>query len=395
MAGIISEPFECYRDGIRIAGTRFYPEGGRYLPVMIVSHGFMADQRSVRDYARKFSEMGYASFCFDFNGGSIRNKSAGATTEMSVLTEVEDLKAVIAYTKGLGYTDPERVSLMGCSQGGMVSALTAAELQDEIERLILFYPALCIPDDARKGAMMFARFDPDNPPEIIPCGLMKLGAVYALDVKDMDVFEAIRPYRGPVLIVHGNKDNIVDIDYSKKARKVYSGGTVLGAARKQPRKDMVLEIIDGAGHGFRGEEDTLAMQLVEQFLQGRTDVLQIDVRLDAVIRSGSFSRMHVSIPFGGQAKGIWFNGTVQEGASDEQEYEWGRPKAFAASYTIEGVDYTGTPCTVRIVNRFNGKRWKPEVTTDSRALDFLNGADLTAVLQNRKKGPLVHIFANL
>ena len=37
---------------------------------------------------------------------------------------------------------------MGCSQGGFVSALVAAKNNFPIEKLVLFYPALCIPDDA-------------------------------------------------------------------------------------------------------------------------------------------------------------------------------------------------------------------------------------------------------
>ena len=393
MAKIISERFTCRRDGLAICGTWFRPEEGDNLPIMIISHGFMVDQRSVRNYAKRFAAMGFATFSFDFNGGSIHSRSEGPTTEMSVLTEVEDLKAVIAYAGSLPWTDGLRVSLAGCSQGGMVSALTAAELQEAVERLILFYPALCIPDDARKGAMMFARFDPDNPPEVINCGPMKLGACYVNDVKNMDVFEAIRPYAGPVMILHGNKDEIVDVEYARKARKVYNGGTPAKAPRRQPRRDMMLEIIDGAGHGFNREEDEFAFGAIRQFLQGRTDVVQVDVRLDEIRRMGTPAKLHVSIPFGGKAKGIWFHGEIEPGASDEQEYAWGKPVAFAATYTITGEDYTGTPCRLDIVNRFDGKSWKPEVHTDSEALAFLNGADLTAVLQNRKKGPLVHIFA--
>ena len=49
-------------------------------------------------------------------------KSDGKTTEMSVLTETKDLEAVIEYVRNLSYTDSEKILLMGCSQGGFVSA---------------------------------------------------------------------------------------------------------------------------------------------------------------------------------------------------------------------------------------------------------------------------------
>ena len=64
-------------------------------------YGFMAFQDTVRQYAVALAEMGYVSYCFDFCGGCvIKGKSDGRTTEMSVLTEVKDLEAVIQYARG-------------------------------------------------------------------------------------------------------------------------------------------------------------------------------------------------------------------------------------------------------------------------------------------------------
>ena len=55
----------------------------------------MAFQDTVRQYAILMAELGYASYCFDFCGGSVvKGKSDGKTTDMSVLTEVKDLEAV-------------------------------------------------------------------------------------------------------------------------------------------------------------------------------------------------------------------------------------------------------------------------------------------------------------
>ena len=43
--------------------------------------------------------------------------------------------------------DKKRIVLIGESQGGLVSALAAAERKRQISSLILIYPALCIPDN--------------------------------------------------------------------------------------------------------------------------------------------------------------------------------------------------------------------------------------------------------
>mgnify|MGYP001152855406 FL=1 len=173
---------------------------------------------------------------------------------MSVLTEVEDLLAVIKYVQQREDVDAKRISLLGCSQGGVVSALTTAKLKSGIERLVLFYPAFCIPDDARRGRMLFAKFDPANIPPVISRFPMKLGDVYVKAVIDMDIYEEIRGYDGPVLLVHGTADKIVDIAYARKAREVYKHCEYLE--------------IEGTGHMFSKEHDRIAMGALQKFMMG-------------------------------------------------------------------------------------------------------------------------------
>ncbi len=256
-SGISERLFECMRDGLTIRGTEYRPAGEK-LPIAIVSHGFMAFQDTVRQYAKALAGMGYAAYCFDFCGGSVvKGKSDGRTTEMSVLTEVLDLEAVIRYARSMEYTDQERVLLMGCSQGGFVSALTAAKAENAVEQLILFYPALCIPDDARAGKMMMAKFDPRNVPETFWCGPMKLGRRYVTDVIGMDPYEEIAGFGGDVLIVHGTDDRIVKPEYAVRAAETY---------RKGPGR-VVLEMIEGGGHGFSARHDALAIGMIGRFLE--------------------------------------------------------------------------------------------------------------------------------
>ena len=198
------------------------------------------------------AEMGYVAFTFDFCGGSAMcGKSDGKTTEMSVRTETKDLKAVIEYVRNLSYTDSEKILLMGCSQGGFVSALVAAKNNFPIEKLVLFYPALCIPDDARAGKMMMAKFDPQNVPDTFRCGLMKLGCCYAMDVMQMDAFAEIKNYAGRVCIVHGTKDKIVDVSYAKRAAEAYKSTMPIGM---QDSKRVQLHFIDGGGSAAAGRK---------------------------------------------------------------------------------------------------------------------------------------------
>lgn len=258
MKKIIQSKFSCQRDGLTIRGYEYRPQGEN-LPIAIVSHGFMANLMTVKHYAQFLAEMGYVAFCFDFCGGCVMmGKSDGKTSDMSILTEVCDLCAVIEYAKGLDYTDSSIILLMGCSQGGFVSALTAAKLKNEIRKLVLFYPALCIPDDAKAGKMMCARFDPQNIPEIVKCGPMKLGRCYVADALNMNPFDEIKGYEGDVLIVHGTADKIVASHYAEEAKSVYM-------AREQG--SVRLHFIEGGGHMFSKKHDKIAIEHLGNFVR--------------------------------------------------------------------------------------------------------------------------------
>ena len=247
--------FECQRGNLTIRGYAY----GEPLPdkqAVIISHGFLANQSTTRDYALTLAEDGFLTVTFDFNGGGIGSKSDGKTVDMTLLTEKEDLLSVVAAVQAQYH--PASISLMGCSQGGFVSALTAKELgKGTVSGLILFYPALCIPDDARKGHMMFYRFDPNNVPDILGHIPMKLGGDYARVVMDMDPFEEIRGYDGPTLLVHGTEDNVVNINYARKAKDCFA----------------VCEYheIIGGGHGFSGKHDEEAKQILRAFIKRRKD----------------------------------------------------------------------------------------------------------------------------
>ena len=257
---IIETDFECYREQLTIRGVEVRPEGVEGLPVAVVSHGFMSTKARTIGYARQLAEWGFAAYCFDFCGGSVESTSDGETTEMSVLTEKRDLEAVIEYAQDQSYTDSSKLVLMGCSQGGFVSALAAVELGDAVSALVLFYPAFCIPDDARRGVMVEARFDPDDIPDMIDCGPMMLGWVYPTAVIDMDVAKEIAPYTGPVFLAHGTADELVGVSYAKDAYQTYTEGN----PEDHPEKELLL--LENAQHGFTDQENEQAMDAVKAFL---------------------------------------------------------------------------------------------------------------------------------
>lgn len=217
---------------------------------VIMSHGFLANERMCFKYAKLLAEMGFLAVTFDFCGGGIISRSDGHSQDMTVMTEKADLLAVI---KGVrDQFSPTEITLLGCSQGGFVSGLLAAELgKDIIDRLIMFYPAICIPDDARNGKMMFFKFDPDHIPAILGRFPMKLGGEYATTVISMDPYEEMKGYDGPVLLIHGTADKIVNISYARKLKEIYP--------------DCRYEEIDG-GHMFKGKADEQACRILRDYM---------------------------------------------------------------------------------------------------------------------------------
>ena len=244
--------FTCQRGTLKIRGTRFC--GAPNAPIAVISHGFTGDRSQLVTYAQAVADMGFDCYTFDFCGGGLGSESDGATDQMSVLTETEDLKAVIRWACAESGDPARAVTLIGCSQGGFVSALVAAELGSKVQALVLFYPALCIPDDARRGKMILAEFDPKQIPETFSCGPMLLGRCYVTDVNTMDPFARITAYRGPVLILHGGADSLVPLAYSERAARAYGS-------------HCTLKVIEGADHGFVGAQDAQAIQEMQQFLR--------------------------------------------------------------------------------------------------------------------------------
>ena len=244
------EPFSCTRGTLTIRGHVWGKTEGRQHAV-VLSHGFLANEKMCRTYAKLLADMGFLAVTYDFCGGGVVCRSDGLKQDMTVLTEVEDLKAVLGAVQGFS---PLSVSLLGCSQGGLVSGLVAAEMgAQSIRSLMLFYPAVCIPDDARKGKMMFYRFDPQNVPDLLGRFPMKLGGGYARAVMDMDPFKLLGGYTGPVLLIHGPADKIVDISYARTLKDVYQNCSY-------------LEIQKGR-HMFKGKYDRQACAKLREFAE--------------------------------------------------------------------------------------------------------------------------------
>ena len=226
------------RDGNRIFGMMYYNSASsKKQPAVILSHSSSLTHEAMSGYALAIAKMGYAAYCFDFCGGSDKSKSDGKTDEMTVFTEVEDLRSVVKTVKSLGYVESSEVYLLGSSQGGLVSALLADECPDDFAGMILFYPAFNIPEMVSKfsGFGDWGDFGDFGDWGDFG-GMMSMSEAYINSIKDFDVWSHIGKFSKPVCIIHGTADMIVPISNSEKAVGLYPSAT--------------LNKIEGANHGF-------------------------------------------------------------------------------------------------------------------------------------------------
>lgn len=236
------------RDGMKIYGQIYVPKGIDVpMPALVFSHGFGGSHTTGASYARELASHGYVVYCFDFCGATSSSRSDGKTTDMSIFSEESDLLAVMETIRLLDFVDAEELYLIGTSQGGMVSAMAAADKSEYVKAAILIYPALCIADNAKEwfGTQ-------ENIPETYNLWGVTLGRAYFERLFGYDTFGHIKKYDGPVLIIHGDKDSTVPVSYAYRAAETYDNAT--------------LKIIEGAGHGFYGGSFDLAMGYISEFL---------------------------------------------------------------------------------------------------------------------------------
>ena len=239
-------------NGRNIYGEILLPEGKEgKLPTVICSHGFGSSYSLCENIAGKpLAAQGYAAVCCDFCGGSKKTKSDLTMMDMSIMTEKEDLLAIIDFVKTLDFVDTDNLFLLGESQGGCVSGITAPERKDDLKAMVLYYPAFCIPDMAHE------RFkSKEEITEKCDAFKLEISRKYYADVWDLDIYKTIAAFDKPVLIMHGDKDEMVPHKYGKMAAEAYP--------------DAVFETFEGEVHGWSGKGKVKAFKRSLEFLNSQ------------------------------------------------------------------------------------------------------------------------------
>ncbi|SFC48567.1 alpha/beta hydrolase family protein [Butyrivibrio sp. YAB3001] len=240
-----------HESGRMIRGLIYRPKAEGQFPVVIFSHGFGSNYHALMHHGPAYAQHGIVCAFFDFCGGGAESTSDGSMKDMTVMTEASDLVKVMEKVATLSYVDTSSIYLQGESQGGFVSAIVGRAYQEDVKGLILWYPAFVIPDDARSRIK-------NGQSEAMGFELSK---DYDAVAQDIDVEDLQTGFNKPVLILHGDKDPIVPIEYSRTAAANYGHAT--------------LKEIEGAEHGFNEEEGEFAREASIAFIKIYEGIMRV------------------------------------------------------------------------------------------------------------------------
>ena len=239
--------FSCSRDGRKIFCEMVTPAGEGPFPLVVWAHPF-GDNSHVIDHTEA-AQHGIAVCAFDFCGGAPDSRSDGASTDISVVTEAADLQTVLKKMTELPEVDPDRIYLMGMSQGGYVATMIAGLGTIRIAGMLLLCPAYVL-EDLRE--QMFGRREV---PERFRARNMNLGRRYVRDLEQISIYELMPEYPGPVLILHGDGDELVPAAYIERALE------------KFPNARLVT--VKGAGHDdLPAKREEMLLNTLVDFVQG-------------------------------------------------------------------------------------------------------------------------------
>jgi len=222
------------------------------LPTIIIYHGFGGNKMGPHfmfvKFSRVLADLGFASVRFDFAGSG---ESDGEFIDMTLSGELEDAENILEYVKSLDFVDTERIGVVGFSMGGAVASMLAGLHNKDIKSLCLWSPAgnmaeIVINDFLGHGygsLLSNGYYEYD--------GLL-IGKKFVDDIKNADIYNVASNYRGNILLLHGNSDEVVSLSASEKYLETY------GNKAK-------LTVIDGADHLF--SRQSWKRELIEYSLE--------------------------------------------------------------------------------------------------------------------------------
>lgn len=247
-------------DGIILRGVINTPDdfsADKKYPTVIIYHGFGGDRNGSSFFrvqnARYLTDRGYIVARFDFSGTC---ESDGDFYDMTVSREEKEAELIHEFVKIKAYVDKDRLYWVGHSLGGVIATLKAHKLKPKAMCLLAPASDMNNPDYIKvmaktmfEGEMRKKKSEIDGHKtyaeiirsvEDVDIGGVKLHKNFLIDFLKKNIYGAAEKYKGRVLILRGDADDLVFNDANVKLQKAY------------PKAD--YEQIEGADHSFKNED---------------------------------------------------------------------------------------------------------------------------------------------
>ncbi|MGD8980739.1 MAG: alpha/beta fold hydrolase [Desulfobacterales bacterium] len=233
----MEQPIYFYnQQGEKLAGTLHLPKRSAGCGV-VFGHCFTCSRhtRIIRQICKELAEKDVLALRFDFSGNGQSEGEFSASNYSKQINEMQTAADVIA-EKGA-----RRIGLAGHSMGAVIAVLTAAQTKT--------VKAVCALAARLSGLNATHFFSKKQLEELEVTGRvsfnsrgrsLQLSTKFFTDAKQYDLPEAVKSLQTPLMVIHGDADEIIPVQDAYLARTLNSENTE-------------LVIIPGGDHMFSAE----------------------------------------------------------------------------------------------------------------------------------------------
>lgn len=248
-------------DGMKVHAKLNFPdtEADSY-KLLILLHGITGHMEEPHIVAAKDTaiQCDFAVLRVELYG---HGKSDGKFEDHTIFHWLTQTIRVIQYARTLPFVS--EIYLAGHSQGGLTAILAAGMMPEYITGLIPMSPATVIVYSARKNeiyAPVFGQHEWGEKEVRYKDEERFLRPEYFMSARIVPLEQSIRNYHGRILLIHGDVDQSVPVDYAEKLAK----------EEKEQTPDFTFAVINGADHDYTrpGNLDQFT-EAIRHFLKGR------------------------------------------------------------------------------------------------------------------------------
>lgn len=234
-------------EGEKIFGILHLPQGVKKPPVVLVCHGLGGHKtgryRIYVDLAESLVQAGIAVFRFDFRGSG---DSEGKFADMTLTGEVSDAIKALEFLHVDERVNNNRIGIFGRSMGGAVAVISAAAF-GHTKSMVLWAPMYNGDQWRHKWEHVSSGIASEQEAsEMRTINGQVAGMPFYAEMFSMRIDHELKSLQHvPLLIIHGEKDPIIDIDHSEMYK----------AERKKAHTKTELVRIPNADHDFTNFPD--------------------------------------------------------------------------------------------------------------------------------------------